>query len=61
MHGLTTNPIFQALAGLIIFYVGLKMFSGGMKSLGKLEHLEYYIHNTGLKTTNDFIFNSGLC
>ena len=39
------NPIFQALAGLIIFYVGLKMFSGGMKSLGKLEHLEYFIHN----------------
>ena len=45
MNGLTTNPIFQALAGLIIFYVGLKMFSGGMKSMGKLEHLEYFIHN----------------
>ena len=45
MNGLTTNPIFQAIAGLIIFYIGLKMFSGGMKSLGKLEHLEYFIHN----------------
>ena len=39
------NPIFQALMGLVIFYVGLKMFSGGMKSMGKLEHLEYFIHN----------------
>ena len=45
MNGLTTNPIFQALAGLVIFYIGLKMFSGGMKSMGKLEHLEYFIHN----------------
>ena len=45
MNGLTTNPIFQTIAGLIIFYVGLKMFSGGMKSMGKLEHLEYFIHN----------------
>ena len=39
------NPIFQALMGLVIFYVGLKMFSGGMKSMGKLEHLEFFIHN----------------
>ena len=39
------NPIFQTLLGLVIFYIGLKMFSGGMKSMGKLEHLEYFIHN----------------
>ena len=45
MNGLSTNPIFQALAGLVIFYIGLKMFSGGMKSMGKLEHLEFFIHN----------------
>ena len=45
MNGLTTNPIIQALAGLVVFYIGLKMFSGGMKSMGKLEHLEYFIHN----------------
>ena len=45
MNGLTTNPIFQALAGLVVFYIGLKMFSSGMKSMGKLEHLEYFIHN----------------
>ena len=39
------NPVIQALFGLVIFYIGLKMFSGGMKSMGKLEHLEYFIHN----------------
>jgi Na+/phosphate symporter len=39
------NPIFQTLFGLLVFYIGLKMFSGGMKSMGKLEHLEYFIHN----------------
>ena len=40
-----TSPIVQALGGLVIFYIGLKMFSGGMKAMGKLEHLEYFIHN----------------
>ncbi len=39
------NPIIQTILGLIIFYFGLKLFSGGMKSMGKLEHLEYFIHN----------------
>ena len=39
------NPVLQALIGLVIFYVGLKMFSTGMKSMGKLEHLEYFISN----------------
>ena len=39
------NPIFQTLLGLVIFYIGLKMFSGGIKSMGKLEHLEFFIHN----------------
>ena len=39
------NPVIQALIGLVVFYIGLKMFSGGMKSMGKLEHLEYFIHN----------------
>jgi len=24
------NPILQTLLGLVIFYIGLKMFSGGM-------------------------------
>ena len=40
-----SSPIIQALGGLIIFYIGLKMFSGGMKAMGRLEHLEFFIHN----------------
>ena len=39
------NPVFQALFGLVVFYIGLKMFSGGMKSMGKLEHLEVFLGN----------------
>tara|TARA_Y100000590_G_scaffold470469_1_gene665432 strand:+ start:9828 stop:10262 length:435 start_codon:yes stop_codon:yes gene_type:complete len=39
------NPYVQTIAGLVIFYVGLKMFSGGMKSLGNLEHLSYFLGN----------------
>ena len=39
------NPIMTTLVGLIVFYVGLKMFSGGMKSMGNLEHLNFFIHN----------------
>ena len=37
------NPIFQALLGLVIFYIGLKMFSGGMKSMSHLENLQWFI------------------
>ena len=36
---------FKIILGLIIFYIGLKMFAGGMKSLGNVEHLEWFIHN----------------
>ena len=39
------NPIFQALIGLVVFYIGLKMFSGGMKAMGKLEHMEFFLGN----------------
>ena len=39
-----SSPI-QALFGLIIFYVGLKMFSGGMKSMGNLDHLNFFLAN----------------
>ena len=39
------NPVITALIGLVIFYIGLKMFSGGMKSMGNMEHLSYFIHN----------------
>ena len=39
------SPLFRVAIGLVIFYVVLKLFSGGMKAMGKLEHLEYFIHN----------------
>ena len=39
------NPIFQVLLGLVIFYIGLKMFSGGMKSMSHLENLQLFITN----------------
>ena len=39
------NPIITALVGLVIFYIGLKMFSGGMKSMGNLEHLSWFTVN----------------
>ena len=42
---MVSSPIIQTIAGLIIFYIGLKLFSGGMKAMGKLEHLEFFIHN----------------
>ena len=39
------NPILQTLLGLVIFYIGLKMFSGGMKSMGHIEQLEWFLGN----------------
>ena len=39
------TPAFKIVLGLIIFYIGLKMFAGGMKSLGNVEQLEWFIHN----------------
>ncbi len=39
------NPVFQALLGLVIFYIGLKMFTGGMKSMSHLEQLEWFLEN----------------
>ena len=35
----------QALVGLVVFYAGLKMFSGGMKSMGNVDHLQWFISN----------------
>lgn len=40
------NPIITTLVGLVVFYIGLKMFSGGMKSMGNLDHLAFFTHNT---------------
>ena len=39
------TPAFKILVGLLIFYVGLKMFAGGMKALGSVEQLEPFIKN----------------
>ena len=39
------NPIITALVGLVVFYIGLKMFSGGMKSMGNMEHLSFFLGN----------------
>ena len=39
------NPVITALVGLVVFYIGLKMFSGGMKSMGNLDHLSLFINN----------------
>ena len=39
------NPIITTLVGLVVFYIGLKMFSGGMKSMGNMEHLQFFIAN----------------
>ena len=39
------NAVITALVGLIIFYVGLKTFSGGMKSMGNIEHLSWFLGN----------------
>ena len=38
-------PTFKIIVGLLIFYVGLKMFAGGMKSLGHVEQLTPFISN----------------
>jgi Na+/phosphate symporter len=37
------SPYFQAFVGLVVFYIGLKMFSGGMKSLGNIEDLQWFL------------------
>tara|TARA_R100000700_G_scaffold21730_1_gene28428 strand:- start:2556 stop:2999 length:444 start_codon:yes stop_codon:yes gene_type:complete len=39
------TPIVQISIGLVVFYFGLKMFAGGMKSLGNVDHLEWFTHN----------------
>ena len=39
------QPAFKIIVGLVIFYVGLKMFASGMKSQGNVEQLEWFVHN----------------
>ena len=38
------NYVYTAV-GLVVFYVGLKMFSGGMKSMGNIDHLTWFLGN----------------
>jgi phosphate:Na+ symporter len=39
------NPVITTLVGLVIFYIGLKTFSGGMKSMGNMDHLQVFLGN----------------
>ena len=39
------NPVITTLIGLVVFYIGLKMFSGGMKSMGNIDHLSFFTHS----------------
>ena len=39
------HPYFKIIAGLIIFYVGLKMFAGCMQVLGHIEQIMPFISN----------------
>ena len=39
------NPVLTALVGLVVFYIGLKMFAGGMKAMGNIDHLAYFTHS----------------
>ena len=39
------NPVITALVGLVVFYIGFKMFAGGMKAMGNIDHLAYFTHS----------------
>ena len=39
------NPVITTLVGLVIFYIGLKTFSGGIKSMGNIDHLAWFLGN----------------
>ena len=43
-HSTMNNYVYTAI-GLVVFYVGLKMFSGGMKSMGNIDHLTWFLGN----------------
>ena len=38
------NYVYTAI-GLVVFYIGLKMFSGGIKSMGNIDHLTWFLGN----------------
>ena len=39
------NSYTQIICGLVVFYVGLRMFAGGAKSLGNIDHLAWFTAN----------------
>ena len=39
------NNYLYTSIGLVVFYIGLKMFSGGMKSMGNIDHLQGCLGN----------------
>ena len=41
----TVNKYVYTAIGLVVFYIGLKMFSGGMKSMGNIDHLQWFLGN----------------
>ena len=41
----TVNNYIYTAIGLVVFYIGLKMFSGGMKSMGNMDHLSWFVAN----------------
>ena len=43
--GIFDTPLFKIVLGLVIFYIGLKLFAGGMKSLGNVKQLEPFVTN----------------
>jgi Na+/phosphate symporter len=43
-HSTVNNYVYTAI-GLVVFYIGLKMFSGGMKSMGNIDHLTWFLGN----------------
>ena len=43
--GIIDTPLFKIVLGLVVFYIGLKMFAGGMKSLGNVKQLEPLVTN----------------
>ena len=43
--GILNTPLFKIVLGLVVFYIGLKMFAGGMKSLGNVKQLEPFVTN----------------
>mgnify|MGYP001367013414 CR=1 FL=1 len=45
METLINNPYFKIIVGLVIFYLGLKTFAGGVKSLGNPEYLQSFVSN----------------